>query len=139
MEYVETLLVGGGPAGLSLLMAARSGGTLESLLKAGLLIVDKSATFGPGQLGNYAIRSDSHADSFVSSAKVIAQPSLSHLFASGPGEELVASLGRPIELATPAAFLADVAREFDRWLTAKGHRVFIGSTEATHARQNWLY
>ena len=59
------ILVGGGPAGLAVLLSAHRDGRLVEMLQQGLLIVEQSAHIGKGQIGNYAINSDSTGYTFV--------------------------------------------------------------------------
>ncbi len=64
----DTLLVGGGPAGIATLIAASKQNRLAELSR-GLVIVEGSAKLGGGQLGSYAITSDSTAETFLSAVK----------------------------------------------------------------------
>ena len=59
------VIVGGGPAGLAPLFAAASTGTLQQLLRLGVVILERSHEPGPGALTEYAIRSDSSAEAFL--------------------------------------------------------------------------
>ena len=53
-----TLIVGGGPAGLGVLVAASKSGLLQELLDTSVCIVEKGATVGGGEMNNFAINSD---------------------------------------------------------------------------------
>lgn len=63
-----TLLIGGGPAGTAMLIAASKQNRLAELAR-GLLVVEGSARLGSGQLDSYAITSDSTAETFLSAVK----------------------------------------------------------------------
>jgi len=62
---VRTLIVGAGPAGTAVLSAADKNGCLPELVHGGLVIADKGEIVGRGQLGQYTIRSDSTAETFL--------------------------------------------------------------------------
>ncbi|WP_298674373.1 DegT/DnrJ/EryC1/StrS family aminotransferase [uncultured Sphingomonas sp.] len=63
-RIAETLVVGGGPAGTALLTAASKQGLLAALAP-GLVVVERDLAIGGGQLGRYAITSDSTAQTFL--------------------------------------------------------------------------
>ena len=72
----KLLIVGGGPAGCSVIVRAIRMGCIENLCRededtmlAGLCIIDKSseARFGGGRLQDYAINSNTYANKFASS------------------------------------------------------------------------
>ncbi|MCQ8241515.1 hypothetical protein [Rhizosaccharibacter radicis] len=63
---VGTLVVGGGPAGTAVLMAASRNGLLPEMLRRGLVVLDRRDRIGGGALNEYAINSDSAADTFLS-------------------------------------------------------------------------
>ncbi len=67
--HYATVLIGGGPAGTALLTSAAKQGRLVALASSGLAVVERSATLGSGQLGNYGIRSDTTAETFLSAIK----------------------------------------------------------------------
>ena len=58
-------IVGGGPAGLAPLLAAHRHGRLRDLLDRGVVIVEQGDALGAGELGRYAINSDSTGRTFV--------------------------------------------------------------------------
>jgi hypothetical protein len=59
------IIIGGGPGGLSPLLAAHHTGDLESLLAKGVAIVDQADELGAGTIGNHCINSDSSGRTFV--------------------------------------------------------------------------
>lgn len=64
VEQHETLVIGGGPAGTALLTAAAKAGVLPTLAR-GLAVVEAGPALGAGRLGQYAITSDSSAETFL--------------------------------------------------------------------------
>lgn len=73
------VLVGGGPAGMAVLLNAHRDGLLHPMLQQGLLIVERSARLGRGQIGNYAIHSDSTGSTFLDPLRSAKHPALRHL------------------------------------------------------------
>jgi hypothetical protein len=70
------ILVGGGPAGIAVLLSAHRDGVLRDLLRQGLLIVERSATLGVGQIGDYVINSDSTGATFLDPLRAAREPKL---------------------------------------------------------------
>ncbi|SHN12147.1 hypothetical protein SAMN05192549_104448 [Duganella sacchari] len=142
MHTLGALIVGAGPAGIGLLLAARSNRRLAELLNAGLAILDNSPRIGAGELGRYAIRSDSFADSFLTSATADAEPPLTQLLEHGPGALLNRQRGGPVALQTVAEFMTDLGGNLRRWLMANHYDPFIGGVSAIKASQqkagDWL-
>lgn len=131
---VGTVIVGGGPAGLAPLIAASRTGTLERILAAGVVVIDGRDAIGAGQIGSYAINSDSSADTIVNCVYGDAHPALAAL-RSHPATLAVASYGHgPVPLPLVGAFMAVVGDVLHRILsTAPGCAVHLGST-ALNAR-----
>lgn len=63
---IDSIIVGGGPAGLAPLVAASRNRILEQILSRGLMIVEGRSSIGSGTIGSYAIKSDSSAATLVS-------------------------------------------------------------------------
>ncbi len=59
------LVIGGGPGGLAPLLSAHRRGRLDDLLSAGVVVVERSQQLGDGDIGRYAISSDSTGRTFV--------------------------------------------------------------------------
>jgi hypothetical protein len=101
-KEVGTLIVGGGPAGTAVLLAADRMGLLPQLLDKGLALVERGARIGGGNLKRYDIASDTAADSFLDAIRNSPQPSIRAL-AGHPAARDVASysaaLGVPLPLA----------------------------------------
>src|SRR5271163_2704585 len=89
------VLVGGGPAGLAVLLAAHKDGRLTEMLQQGLLIVERSAHIGKGQIGNYTINSDSTGYTFVDPLRAGNEATLHQI--------LETPIARRIEVAGPNA------------------------------------
>jgi dTDP-4-amino-4,6-dideoxygalactose transaminase len=113
---LTTVVIGGGPAGTAMLIAASKQGTLAPLVEAGFAIVEKRARMGAGELGSYAIRSDTTAETFLSAVKNNPYPELAALEQHPAGRLMgryVAELGAPLVdtaplLATTADRLRDI-------------------------------
>ena len=59
------VVIGGGPAGTALLTAAAKRGQLNDLARDGLVVVDRDDAIAGGRLGQFAITSDSTAQTFL--------------------------------------------------------------------------
>ncbi|WBH17494.1 DegT/DnrJ/EryC1/StrS family aminotransferase [Sphingomonas radiodurans] len=131
----ETLIVGGGPAGTAMLTAASRHGLLPDLAR-GLVIVERDAAIGGGQLGRYSITSDSTAQTFLTAIEGNADPAIAAL-ADHPAALAVArhraSLGVP--LAEVGPLLRAIGDRLHMTITANGGAVLTGQ-EAVSARQH---
>ena len=58
-HYLRLVIIGGGPAGLAVPLAAHRTGELGPLLDGGVVVVEQSERLGAGSIGGYAINSDS--------------------------------------------------------------------------------
>ncbi len=65
LPVAAVTIIGGGPAGTAVLTAASKAGKLAALAESGLVIVERSDVVGGGELGRYAITSDSTAQTFL--------------------------------------------------------------------------
>ncbi|NRR31511.1 6-phosphogluconolactonase [Oxalobacteraceae bacterium] len=139
---LATLIVGAGPGGIGPLIAARGNGRLDELMAGGLGIIDQGERAGVGELGHYAIRSDSFADSFLAPLGVAAQPSFAGLLQHGPGAQLERQRGGPAALATVADFMGELSASLRQWLSTHSYDPFIGATRALRAHRqhdgSWL-
>lgn len=131
---VKTMIIGGGPAGTALLTAASRHGLLPELSR-GLMIVERDGAIGGGQLGRYAITSDSTAQTFLSAIEGNADPAIAAL-ADHPAALAVArhraSLGVP--LAEVGPLLRAIGDRLHASVTANGGTVMTGM-EAVSARR----
>lgn len=142
MAAIGTLIVGAGPAGMGILLAARGSGQLQALLDAGLAVLDDSQRIGTGELGRHAIRSDSFADSFLASAAVDAAPSLAPLLQHGAGAQLASQRGGPVPLKLVADYMGEVSEHLRRWLQQHHYDPFVPGARAVRSRRqangDWL-
>lgn len=99
----RTMIVGAGPAGTAVLTAAAKAGLLPQFSQ-GLMLVDRDDAVGRGRLGDYAITSDSTAQTFLTAVKDNPEPALAAL-AEHPAARTVANftdaLGVPLVDAGP--------------------------------------
>lgn len=128
------VVVGGGPAGAGLLLAARGAGLLDALLDLPVRIVERGDAIGGGELGRYAIRSDSHAESFFRAVEAAAGPPLSLALCTPAGKDVLRHRGAPVPLPTAAAFVAGACEELRGALAASGRDPFLTGFEAVSAR-----
>ena len=135
MLKLGTLIVGGGPAGLAVLLAARQCGLLDVLLLSGLRIIERTKIFGAGEIGNYLIRSDSLADSFLKQIDTEIYPPLRQTLKMTAGIRMDAQRGQPVELTTVGEFLVEIANELRHQLIAKDFDPFISEIEAIRSFQ----
>ncbi|WP_343525985.1 DegT/DnrJ/EryC1/StrS family aminotransferase [Sphingomonas sp.] len=129
------VVIGGGPAGTAMLTAASKNGTLTQLAKEGLILVERSARIGPGALGDYAIRSDTTAETFLSAVKDNPHPELAALETHPAGQVMAdycGALGAP--LTDTAPLLGATAQRLREIVTAHGGRV-LTETEAVSAQR----
>ena len=132
---VDSVIVGGGPAGVAPLIAASHRGSLAHILSAGLAIVERGQSIGTGNIGRYTINSDSTADTFMTAVRNNPYPPLARL-QGHPAIEAVASYGRgPVPLRLVGAFMAVVgAALHDSIAATRGSAVLLGH-EAVHVQQ----
>lgn len=79
---IDTLIVGGGPAGTGPLVHAATNGSLESFLQKGVAVVEAGSELCVGRLGNYVIESNSAASSFI---ECLEHPRSAEVFATSVG------------------------------------------------------
>ncbi|AQS88739.1 DegT/DnrJ/EryC1/StrS aminotransferase [Neoasaia chiangmaiensis NBRC 101099] len=121
MNAIETLrpmskgtyglvIVGAGPAGLAPLLAAAKAGSLGEVLERGVFLVDRAAHAGAGRIGNYIIRSDSSAETFVSCVRDCPVPELAALAETEIARDIAEKGAGCIPLEQAGRFLAMVGR-----------------------------
>lgn len=59
------MIVGGGPAALGMLSNAVKQGRIKSMLKDGIVVIEKGTSLGGGILQEYLINSNTSADGFL--------------------------------------------------------------------------
>ncbi len=133
-QRFSTVLVGGGPSGIALLVSASKNGKLRDFA-AGLALVERSDSLGTGELPGYGITSDSTAETFLSAAKDNPEPAIAALI-DHPGARDIAGyigqLGVPLNRTGP--FLAAMGDRIGAIVRESGGQVLTGH-EVTEARQ----
>jgi hypothetical protein len=102
---VSCLIVGAGPGGLAPLFAAAHAGNLRDLLDGGVTVLEQGTTVGQGELGRYAIRSDSAAEAFLDAVMRTTEPALAALQSHPTVTSIAGSIGGPIPLTQAGGFL----------------------------------
>jgi hypothetical protein len=134
----QTLVVGGGPAGTAMLIAATRTGMLGTLARQGLVVVERGEALGRGALGGYAITSDSTAETFLTAVRDNPHPGMAAL-ASAPETRAVAEwcgkFGVPLEVA--GRFLARIGDRLHELVEEEGGTVLTGheALETTRGAQ----
>ena len=124
---MATVVIGGGPAGTAMLTSASKQNKLVPLVEAGFAIVERRTRMGSGELGNYAIRSDTTAETFLSAVKNNPHPELAALEHHPAGQLMqryVAELGAP--LTDTAPLLSVTADRLKGIVAAHGGEVLTG-------------
>ncbi len=134
-RHYGTAIVGGGPAGLGPLLAASRNGTLASLLDDGLVIIDRRPAIGAGRLGDYVIRSDSAALSFLSCLDGVQDSRLAAVRDMPSARALAACGSGPVELTMVARFLNDVGRAVRAIVETAPRGVVLTSHDVVRARR----
>ncbi len=96
----EAVLVGGGPAGMAVLLNAQRDGLLHRLLERGLLIVERSAHLGRGQIGGYAINSDSTGATFLHPLLAAGHPALNRVLDTPAAKRIAAAKDDAVPLGS---------------------------------------
>ena len=109
-EQFGVILVGGGPAGLAVLLSAHRDGRLTEILQQGLLIVERSPHIGKGLIGNYAINSDSTGYTFVDPLRVGGEAALHQILETPLAKRIAAAGPNAIPLRDAGELLALVGR-----------------------------
>lgn len=122
------VLIGAGPAGLAPLFAAASAGRLDELLQIGVTILEANDEPGSGQLGSYAISSDSSADAFLDIVIRSEEPKLLAL-RTHPATRALVALGKTAApLTIVSAFLAVAGKAMCEIVQQSPHgQVFTGA------------
>ena len=134
VEVQRTLLVGGGPAGVAMLIAASKQGVLPDLAD-GLVIAERSARLGGGRLDSYAITSDSTAETFLTAARDNPHAEISALIDYPGGQEIARHIGKlGVPLARTGAFLDGLGARIGEIVVANGGTVLM-QHDVINARQ----
>ncbi|MCW3847473.1 DegT/DnrJ/EryC1/StrS family aminotransferase [Sphingomonas sp. LB-2] len=138
----SALIVGGGPAGTALLTAATKHDRLTELAAAGLAVVERDAVLGRGALGNYAITSDSTAETFLTAVKDNSHEEIAALETHLSGQEIALYKGGTtgVPLARSSPFLTATGARLAQIVAENGGFVATRSEviEARRTRDgNW--
>ena len=87
-QVLGTVILGGGPGGVALLLAALRRGAFDALVGDGLAIVERGREIGRGAIGDYVITSDSGAETFVDCLQNATEPALVALRRHPAAEEV---------------------------------------------------
>ena len=116
---VNVVFIGGGPAGLAPLLAAHRYGQLDDLLNAGVVVVEQSEHLGAGDIGAYAINSDSTGNTFVDCLQSAQDTALTAL-QSHPLAKTLAALGEgPAPLSLVGQFMGVVGKTLGAMIAAR--------------------
>ncbi|MBW4330323.1 DegT/DnrJ/EryC1/StrS family aminotransferase [Stakelama sp. CBK3Z-3] len=130
-----TVIVGGGPGGMAVLVAAARAGRIEELVSSGLTIVERGETLGTGLLGEYAITSDSTAETFLTAIAQSPYPEIAAM-ADMPGTRIIerykGALGVPLALTPP--FLRELGERLGA-IAERAGATILRRTEVRSARQ----
>ncbi len=140
-ELVHSMFIGGGPAGLAPLVWAARQGTLPRLAAAGLVLVERGATIGAGSIGDYAIGSDTLAETFLECLQDGAEPRLGALRDHPAALAVAAHRGGSVPLPVAAGFLSALGAALAEAIRAAGGRVLTGWEAAWSRRRadgGWL-
>ncbi|WP_375397610.1 DegT/DnrJ/EryC1/StrS family aminotransferase [uncultured Sphingomonas sp.] len=130
---LNVVVIGGGPAGTALLCAASKIGQLDALTRAGIALVDREERIGGGQIGDYAITSDSTAETFLTADAAL--PAALSLVDQPVGRAIAEHRGAlGVPLAKVGAYLDQLGATLARRITASGGEVLAGH-EAIAARR----
>ena len=92
---------------------------------------------GQGEMGHYAIRSDSVAEKFLMAVETSADPVLRKSLSAPAGSYIAGRRGKPVALTAVGMFLSNVAQEIRHALPARHADLFATGLEACRAQQQW--
>jgi hypothetical protein len=122
---VNTLVVGGGPAGLAPLISASRSGMLDRILTNGVAIAERGTAIGAGRIGRYAINSDSTANTLVSCLVDNPYPMLAQLRDHPVTKAVAAHESRGVPLALVGRFMALLGTTLRDLLAVTGNPVLL--------------
>ncbi len=134
------MVLGGGPGGTALLLAARCGDGLARLMAGGFAIVERGPALGGGTLGAHVIGSDSTAATFLDCLRGDTHPALAALLDT-PEAAAVACHGEgAVPLPLAGRLLDRIGATLAGLVSAQGGAVLTGHAATGLARQddgNW--
>jgi hypothetical protein len=133
--FVNTLIVGGGPAGLAPLVSASRSGLLDRIFADGVVLAERGVTIGAGRLGRYAVNSDSTAHTLISCVGDNPHPA----FAALRDHPIVQAIaddyeGGSVPLALVSEFMLLLGSTLRDLLIGSGNDVLLGH-EAVSSQQ----
>jgi len=131
---VNTLIVGGGPAGLAPLISASRSGLLDRILADGLALAERGDTVGAGRIGGYAINSDSTANTIVSCINDNPHPALAGLQDHPVVKAVAAYQANSVPLTLVGEFMTVLGGALRDAIVATGNEVLLGH-EAIRSKQ----
>jgi hypothetical protein len=123
---VNTLIVGGGPAGLAPLVSASRSGLLDRILADGVAIAERGMTIGAGRIGRYAVRSDSSGNTLTSCITENPHPALAALCDHPLARAVAAYQADSVPLSLVGEFMGLLGTTLRDVLVATGNDVFLG-------------
>lgn len=125
MMIVNTLIVGGGPAGLAPLVSASRSDLLDRILMDGIAIAERGPRLGTGRIAQYAINSDSTAATFLSCIDDNPNPVFAAL-RNHPTTRAVAAYGRgSVPLTLIGEFITVLGRTVGDLLRRTGNSILL--------------
>jgi len=131
---VNTLIVGGGPAGLAPLVSASRSGLLDRILSDGIVLAERSTLIGAGRIGRFAINSDSTANTLISCIRDNPYPALAALRDHPIARAVAAHQDGSVPLALVGEFMLLVGSALRDLLIASGNDVLLAH-EAVSSKQ----
>lgn len=133
-QRVSTVLIGGGPAGIAMLIAASKKSKLRDLAR-GLAIVERSDRLGAGELPSYGITSDSTAETFLSAVKDNPEPGIAALIDHPGARDIARYIGKlGVPLSRTGPFLEAMGERVGAIVRDSGGQLLLG-TEVVEARR----
>lgn len=137
-KFYETQVIGCGPAGIGIAIAADRRGLIEKLLRRGILFVDKSpaAHIGSGDFRNLQIRSNSAASDYL---ECIRPDGVFGGVLKLPAADKIASHGKEIvSLTLVAELLEDIGRKLREVIDGYPESDLLASTQIAGVVHNTL-
>lgn len=122
----NVVFVGGGPGGLSPLIAALQVGRFDQLVQQGMSIVERGDRLGAGTIGRYAINSDSAAETFISSIDADPASRLGALRDNPVVRRIRALQGQAIPLALVGELMDLMGQAIQAMIRDRGGEVLTG-------------
>lgn len=122
----NTLIVGGGPAGLAPLISASRAGLLDRILADGVVLAERDSSIGAGRIGRYAINSDSTGNTLTSCVTDNPHPTLAALREHPVVRAVAAYQGDSVPLALVGEYMTVLGGALRDLMIATGNEVLLG-------------